>query len=162
MYPCERQRYNKIVGKLLPRRLAVIFSSLGFEVTVNPVEGNGVDLWICRNNELVLVAEVLNWSVRSRLSNKRKRKILDNLSRYECNRLLVHSVPNSNVDKEFAERGVDTLCIGFQLLPWTFYKFFEERGQVIRRKPVCPQTVDAVRRVVRLQLARILQREVHS
>jgi len=72
-YPCEKYRYNKIVGKLLPRLLKSIFVDFGFNVKVNPIEGNDVGMWIYWNNELVLVVEVLNWSIRSRLGTKRKR-----------------------------------------------------------------------------------------
>ncbi len=134
---------------MLPRILAVVFSGFGFCVRVNPVEGNGVDLWVYEDSELVLAIEVLNWSIRSRLSNKRKGKIIDNLSRYKCNRVLVYSVPNSNVDEEFAKKSVDTLCIGFQLQPRKFYKFFEERRQVIRRRPISLEAVQAIKRIIK-------------
>ena len=72
-YHCEKYRYNRIVGKLLPRLLKSIFVDFGFSVKVNPIEGNDVDMGVYWNNELVLVAEVLNWSIGSRLGNKRKR-----------------------------------------------------------------------------------------
>jgi len=153
-FPCERKEYCKVVGGLLPRILAGIFSGLGFGVKINPVVANDVDLWVFLDGKLVLVAEIFNWSISSRLGNGRKGGIIRNLCQYNCNRVLIYSVPNSNVDDEFAENNIDTVCIGFQVLPLEFYKFFLKKGQVIRRRPESPEAVEDIKRIIRNYLIR--------
>jgi len=44
-----------------------------FIVWVNPKQGNDVDLKVKLHGKYILVAEILNWSVKSILSQKRKR-----------------------------------------------------------------------------------------
>ena len=146
--PCERYEYNKRVGEILPKTLAVVLTNLGFKAEVNPLQANDVDQWVYRSNRLTIAAEILNWSIRSWLSNSRKRWIIRNLCRYKCERVLIHSVPNRNIDEVFAKNNIDTVCIGFQLLPIEFYEFFLQRGQVIRRKPLSTEVVEEIRCII--------------
>jgi hypothetical protein len=148
-FPCEKEEYCKIVGGLLPRILVGIFSGLGFGVRVNPEVANDVDLWVYLDGKLVLVAEILNWSVRSRLSEKRKDGIIRNLCHYNCNRVLIYTVPNSNIDDEFTENNIDTVCIGFQVLPPEFYEFFLKKGQIIRRRHESSETIEHIKHVTK-------------
>jgi len=132
-FPCEENKYKKIVGELLPNILEETFTELGFEVIVNHQQENGVDLEIYQEDSLVLVAEVVNWSIGSRLTHKRKNSYIRNLNECDCNRLFIYTVPLSNLDG-FKEHGIHLLEIGYQILPETFYDFFLSKGQVERRR----------------------------
>jgi len=74
---------------------------------------------------------------------------------------MIHVWASSNLhgsqqqlDGEFAENCIDTVCVGFQVLPLEFYKFFLEKGQVIRRKPESPEAVKEIKRIIRNYLIR--------
>lgn len=99
---------------------------------VNPQQANGVDLEVSLGDNLVVVAEVLNWSIGSRLNNKRKSNIIRNLNEHKCSKLLIHTVPLSNLDG-LGESGIYLMEIGYQILPETYYEFFLTKGQVERR-----------------------------
>ncbi len=138
-FPCERMEYNKSVGWLLPTILGELFTELGFEVRVNHQQANGVDLEIFFGDSLVLVVEVLNWSIGSRLTNRRRGCIIRNLNEFECRRLLIHTIPLSNISS-IREYGIDVLEIGYQVLPRIFYNFYQTRNQVIKREIDCDLT----------------------
>ena len=138
-FPCEQGEYTKTVGWLLPTILGEIFSELGFKAKVNDQQTNGVDLEVFFGDNLILVAEILNWSIKSRLTDKRKGCIIRNLNEFNCSKLLIHTVPLSNLHG-VRENGIDILEIGYQILPETYYDFFLARGQVIRRKIECDST----------------------
>jgi len=146
-FPCKKEEYCKIVGDILPRLLARIFCELGFRPLLNARQTNGVDIEAYRDDSLVLVGEILNWSISSRLSNKRKDKIVENLCMYSdsCKRVLFHSVPMSNIDDVFSENNIDLVCFGFQILPQDFFNFFLEKDQVIRRKQLNRETMNLVK-----------------
>jgi len=109
--PCERLKYTKKVGELLPKILGKIFAELGFDAGVNSQQENGVDLEIYKDNNLVLVVEVLNWSIWSRLNTKRKNKITENLSKFRCNKWLIYTVPLSGIST-LIENGIELVRIG--------------------------------------------------
>jgi len=125
-------KYTERVGELLPNILGKIFRELGFEVWVNPQQVNGVDLKVCRESNPVIVAEVLNWSIRSRLTLRRRDCIIENLNRFVCKKLLVHTIQLSGLDT-LRENGIDLLCVGYQVLPQDFYDFYLNKEQIIRR-----------------------------
>jgi len=131
-FPCEQMEYTKTVGSLLPNILGEIFTELGFKVKINHQQANGVDLEISLGNNLMVVAEVLNWSIRSRLTDKRKGNIIRNLNQFNCNKALIYTVPLSNLNG-LKENRIYLLEIGYQILPETYYNFFQTKGQVIRR-----------------------------
>ena len=97
-FPCKQEEYTKTVGKLLPTILGEIFTELGFQAKVNPQQANGVDLEVFLGDHLVLVAEILNWSIASRLTDKRKDNIIRNLNEFNCNKVLIYTVPLSNLN----------------------------------------------------------------
>ncbi len=125
--------YSRIVGGLLLTILQEIFTELGFNVRNRPQQANGVDLEIFRENHRLIVIEVLNWSNRSRLTDKRKNNIIENLNEFVCDKMLIHSVPLRNLDG-IEENGICALEIGYQVLPEEFYDFFLARRQVERRR----------------------------
>lgn len=132
-FPCEQMEYVKTVGELLLTILSEILTELGFRVIVPSQRANGVDMKIFLGDNLIAVAEVLNWSIGSRLTDNRKNNIINNLNGHNCNKLFIHTVPLSNLEG-FTENKIHLLQIGFQVLPEPYYDFFLTRDQVIRRK----------------------------
>jgi hypothetical protein len=135
-YPIERSRYFQSVGKLLPHRIGQIFRELGFGSWIAKGQSNDVDLKVFDDKDnLILVAEILNWSSHSRMSEIRRNWIISNLSRYNCHRLLIYTVfENEKILGFFDDYGISLLKIGFQLLPKSFYYFFARKNQVENRK----------------------------
>lgn len=131
-FPCKQEEYTKTVGRLLPAILGEIFAELGFKVRVNHQQSNGVDTEVFLGDNLILVAEILNWSIRSRLTNKRKGNIITNLNEYDCNKVLIYTVPLSNLDG-LRENEIYLMQIGYQILPEKYYEFFITKGQIERR-----------------------------
>lgn len=150
-FPCKQEEYTKTVGKLLPPILGEILTELGLKVKVNPQQTNGVDIEIFLGDNLVIVAEVLNWSIASRLNNKRKGNIIRNLNEHKCSKLLVHTVPLSNLDG-LGENGIYLIEIGYQILPKTYYDFFQRKGQIIKRNI----DSDSTRRNIRAKILKYI------
>lgn len=148
--PCEKREYNRIVGALLPALLAEIFLELGFDVRTFEIETNGVDIEVYQDSKLTIAGEILNWSVSSRLSNKRKNGIIKNLCIYgdSCKKVFFHSVSQHNIDEAFTQNGIDLVCFDLQVQTPEFYEFFQRREQVYKRRPLNPETTQLVRRVV--------------
>ena len=139
-YPIERSRYFQSVGKLLPHRIGQIFRELGFDFWIAKRQSNDVDLKVFDDKDnLILVAEILNWSSHSRMSEIRRNWIISNLSRYNCHRLLIYTIfENEKILDDFDHSRISLLKIGFQLLPKSFYNFFARKNQVENRKGDSP------------------------
>ncbi|TET20323.1 hypothetical protein E3J74_03490 [Candidatus Bathyarchaeota archaeon] len=152
-FPCEQLEYTRTVGWLLPTILGEILTELGFVVIINPQQANGVDLEVYHESDLIFVAEVLNWSIASRLTDKRRDCIISNLNEYTCEKLLIHTVPLSNLDG-FEENGTSLLQIGYQVLPRLYYDFFLTRRQVERRRMVSAATKNDIRQMIISYLTR--------
>jgi len=134
-YPVEETRYKQSVGKLLPHRLSQISRELGFETEIAKGQSNGVDIKIYQNRRLVLVGEVLNWSLESSLNIPRKNSIIDNFSRYTCKKVSIYTcLENESTLLDLARYEVDFIKIGYQLLPKSFYDFFTRKNQVTLRE----------------------------
>ena len=143
-FPCEELKYAKTVGELLLSILKELFEELGFRAETFPLERNGADMQVYLGDNLVLVAEVLNWSIGSRLTDRRKENIIRNLDQHSCNKLLIHTIPLSNTNG-VEEGGIDLLKIGFQILPVTYYIFFFAKKQVMKRWIDCDATRKRIR-----------------
>ena len=102
-YPVKRTEYIQSVGKLLPHRISQILNELGFRTWVNPKQGNDVNLKVFIRNKLIIVAEILNLSIGSRLSVKRKDCIIRNLSKYKCKKFLIYTVLDKNSLEDFTK-----------------------------------------------------------
>lgn len=148
-FPCKQETYTKTVGRLLPTILGEILTELGLKVKVNHQQANGVDLEAFLGDTRLIVAEILNWSIKSRLTEKRKSSIIRNLNEFSCNKVLICTVPLSNLEG-LEENRIGLIEIGYQILPETYYKFFLAKKQVEKR------TIDSAspRRHIR---AKILQ-----
>ena len=97
-------------------------------------QSNGTDLKVWYDGKLVLVAEVLNWSVGSYLSEKRSRNIKNNLNQYSCPKVLIHTTLSNHEIQKFADTDIIVFKIGYQLLPRYFYNFFREKNQIQQRR----------------------------
>jgi len=135
-YPCEKRIYNQCVGMLLPHRIGQILKELEFRTQVFGVETNGVDIKVFDNdNRLILVGEMINWSIGSYLNNSRITKIINNLSEYQCKRLLVYAAPRGeHLLENLGNHSISKLKIGYQLLPKYFYDHYAKRNQVFLRE----------------------------
>ena len=79
--------------------------------------------------------EVLNWSPFTILFDERKDCIVNNLTSYDCVRLLVYTaMSNEDFLADLPDNNIYTIKIGYQVLTHMSYKFFEARNQVIGRK----------------------------
>ena len=93
-YPVPRMEYNKVVGKTRVENIAFILEHLGFAVVIKQPENHDVDVWVYRDDNLVLVIEVLNWRKRDYLDYPRTMAIIRNLTNNNYNssrKLLVFS-----------------------------------------------------------------------
>ena len=122
-YPVDPSRYRALVGRLLPRIIEQIFQELGFDVRVDLIQNNGVDLTVFNNaNEVFLVGEILNWSPYSLLSRKRKECIKTNLCNYDCKRVLFYTaMENDYLLESLHNKNIDLLCLDNQVLPKDFF-----------------------------------------
>lgn len=133
-FPVKKTTYLQSVGRLLPHRVGQILKELGYETWINSGQGNDLDLKVWYRGTLVLVAEVINWSIGSNLSEDRFRSMIKNLSNYSCDKVLIYTVLEKNKVHEFRRNGIKTLEIGYQLLPRCFYNFFKQKGQIKKRR----------------------------
>ncbi len=153
-FPVDKQVYLQSVGRLLPHRICQIMKELGFNesagymVWINPKQGNGVDLKVWCKDSLIIVGEILNWSIGSKLSDKRFRSIVGNLSKYECVKVLIYTVLDEEKVEKFKRYGIHTLEIGFQLLPKSFYNFFKDKGEVKKRKIDSKHSKETIKRKI--------------
>jgi hypothetical protein len=139
-YPIERSRYFQSVGRLLVHRLGQILEELGYtnengyRIRVIMDQRNGVDLRLWHYGVLVLAAEIANWSIRSKIAERRKRSIIHNLTECNCSRVFIHTpFENEHLLEDLEQHGVATLNIGFQLQPKHFYDHFRRRNAVEAR-----------------------------
>ncbi len=133
-YPIKKHRYLESVGKLLPHRIGQILKQLGFHTKVESVHSNGVDLKVYNHKELVLVAEILNWSPYTLLSRRRKRCITRNLARYSCRKVLIYTaMKNEEMLYSLGAAVIDIVCLDCQILPKVFFEFFEVKNQIQKR-----------------------------
>lgn len=135
-YPDAQEKYCQIVGRLLPTIVGIVLSDLGFRVWINKDQSNGVDLKVFdKGNNLVLVAEILNWSLFSRMSEKRKNWIVCNLSEFSCNRVLIYStLQNEQILDDLCLYHISLLKIGYQVLPKSYYEHYVKKDQAICRR----------------------------
>jgi hypothetical protein len=147
-YPVKRTVYLQSVGKLLPHRISQIFKELGFETWINPKQGNDIDLKVLLGQKPIIVAEILNWSIGSKLSQKRKNCIIKNLSKYHCEKLLIYTILDKDNLEDFANNGISLIKIGYQVLPKTFYQFFSEIDRTEFRKADSKETYISIKQKI--------------
>ena len=149
-YPVPQADYLQKTGRLLAHRLGQLFNELGYFTWICEGQNKGVDLKVFdRYWNLVLVAEILNWSPRTNIPHTRKRKIIDNLSRYDCHRVLIYTaMGNENNLNELGLYNISIIKIGYQILPKFFYSYFEAKNQLEGRKIDSRETTLQIKSII--------------
>jgi hypothetical protein len=135
-YPIPLKKYMQKTGRLLAHRIGQCLQAIGYNTWICKGQRNGVDLKVSDlNGNLILVAEILNWSPYSEMSKRRKRWIIKNLSKYPCTRLLIYTaMKNESILDNLGKDGIYTLKLGYQILPKFFYHHFERKKQIVARR----------------------------
>ena len=125
------------VGALLQVIVKKVFLQLGASKVWIPFgQSNGVDLKVWdKHDNLVIVGEILNWSVKSKLPLNRRNHMISNLKQYKCNKIVIYTTLDKTHLKVFSSNGISHITIGYQILPQSFYRFYCSRNQIIKRKP---------------------------
>lgn len=146
-YPVKRTIYMQTTGRLLPRRISQILRELNsnFSVWINPYQGNGIDLKVRYGYDLIIAGESLNWSIKSRLSEKRRENMISNLHEFSCRKLLVYTTLDNNHVSRFVQNEIDVMEIGYQILPRFYYNFYLGKGQVVKREIDCAKTKNDIK-----------------
>jgi Holliday junction resolvase len=157
-YPVRRTEYCKIVGETRVDNISKILKDFGFNVVVGKIEDDDVDILVYRNDELVLVIEVLNWRKNVYMDYKRVRSIKRNFSnpKYSNARKLLIFSFRKNIENQlryFQGLNIDLLEVGFQTQPTRFYKFFKRQGKANDMRPNNSRT----RQLEKRKLAAYLQ-----
>jgi len=141
-YPDEQYDYCQNVGRLLPQIIARILGDLGFRIWVNKEQNNGVDLKVFdEEDNLVFVAEIINWSRFSIMPEGRRSWIISNLSKFDCRRVFIYTTFfNENILDDFCSKGISLLKIGYQVLPEEYYQHYERKGETLSRRTDSEET----------------------
>lgn len=155
-YPVKRTKYCKTVGKIRVENIAEILQNLGFSVTIRNPESHGVDVWVFKEGNLVLVIEVLNWRKNVYMDLNRAKAIRQNFSSSYYNnlrKLLVFSFIE-NIENQmnyFEGLDIDFLELGFQTQP--YYEFYAIQGLASGMRPNNLATRNLVKRKLVAYLA---------
>lgn len=122
-YDPKDESHRRKLGKLLTRRIAQIIKSLGFKTKYAVGQSNGVDVKVWHNDVLVMVAEVKNFNIKSKLDYGTKERIINNLNEYPNSKkfLIYTQMGNEEILTDLETKGISTLKIGYQLMPRVFY-----------------------------------------
>ena len=140
--------YNKAVGDLRQKNLAMVLREWGFNVITGSISTNDCDLWVNRGKQLVALIECLNWGKTSYMKSDRERRIIKNLSKTDCPKYLICSFPkNIKSTKNLDSNGVKIIYLGFQTQPKEYYAFFEAEGIAKERgmRPQSPELLNDLR-----------------
>jgi hypothetical protein len=159
-YPEERMTYCKNVGRTRVENIAETIRSLDFTVVTGELEDDDVDIWVYREEELVLVIEVLNWRKSVYMDFIRVKSITENFSASEYSssrKLLVYSF-DKNIENQrhfFTDLNVDYLEIGFQTQPVNYYEYLSLLGRASNMRPNTDETKQIERDKIITYLRRI-------
>jgi hypothetical protein len=162
-FPIERHAYNKKTGSLLQHRISQILRDLGFKTEIRKVEANGADLRVYNDEgNLIVVGEILNWSLRSYLNIDRKTEIINNLSEHSCRRILIYALMgNEHILEDLRLHEISTIRIGYQILPEYFYDFYAQKNQTKSRRIDSRKTTEEIRSLLHSYLRSIKPKD-HS
>lgn len=149
-YPRERIIYSKDVGHARVMILVSIFKELGFDPITSFIEASGPDIWVFKDNILVLVCEVLNWKRESYMDAIRARSIVKNLSKHDCLRLIICSFQENYINRInwFTGLRIDFIVLGFQTQPLSYYDFFQGLDRAQDMRPSSDETYNVVKEEV--------------
>ena len=154
-YPVERTEYCKVVGKTRVENIAGILEHFGFAVVTKEPENHDVDIWVYRDNNLVLIIEVLNWRKKVYMDFNRAMAIRENFSNANYNnsrKLLVFSFFDNikNQLSYFGGLDIDFLELGFQTQP--YYVFYVIKRLASDMRPNTLATKLLVKRMIQTYL----------
>jgi hypothetical protein len=117
----ESQR--RAVGRLLPHRIGQILKKMGFDTIVAKGQSNGVDLIVSLNNEILIVAEIKNYNIKSKITDETIKNAIATLEEYpNCKRYLIYTqMANKEVLSQFTAKGISIFEIGYQLWAKEFF-----------------------------------------
>jgi hypothetical protein len=137
-YPVEMHEYAQSTGALLANRISNILEKLGFEAWTVKGQNNGIDMKVWYKGNLVMTCEILNWSPYTRLSIRRKKRIIRNLTNPQhgiSKRVLIYTaMKDETVIQDLPAHGISIVKIGCQILPKHFYKFYRNKNQTTCRQ----------------------------
>jgi hypothetical protein len=130
--------YAQSTGALLANRISDILEKMGFETWTVEGQNNGVDMKVWYQDNLIMTCEILNWSPYTMLSNRRKKRIIKNLTNPKhgiSKRVLIYTaMKDETVIQDLPAHGISTIKFGCQVLPKHFYKFYKNKNQVVCRQ----------------------------
>ena len=158
--PCDEKIYIKCVGRFLVGVLRIIFQELGFQVQEFHQQRNGIDMAVYYDKRCAIVLEIKNWNITSRLTDGKRKKVIINLSKYDCHRLFLYTNPISKVQLDTIEsKGINLLEIGFQILRKPCYDYFEQTGNRIIGRRIFTNSIKAE---IRSKILEFLDNEYYS
>jgi len=148
------REYNSKVCEAQTEWVKEVYEELGYQVEVSRTQGNGVDLKVKdKRGNLILVAELWNWRYGSNPHWKRLKKVLENLTDYQCIRVLIISTM-----KEPYRSQLISLCkinqilyveLGKQINPFAAC-FTEEERKIYRIVDQLPERMkELIRRTIK-------------
>lgn len=122
-YDTDNESERRALGRLLSHRIGQILKKMGFDAKVARGQSNGVDIIVSLNSKILLVAEIKNYNIRTKIPDKIIRDCIKKLEEYpNCKRYLIYTqMANKKVLTQFAERGISVFEIGYQLMPKEFF-----------------------------------------
>ena len=141
-YPVKPRRYREYVGDILPDAVKFVLEGKGYTVRLNRAFVNGVDLKTFHENNLIMVGEIFNLWKHSHINSLRAQGYIRNLCQYDCKRIIICSLTETFESRWF--RDLDIISLGYQLLPETFYRFFEKKGETDDRKMLTSDTLQHI------------------
>ena len=135
-YPIPQKKYMQKTGRLLAHRIGQRLRQMGYDTWICKGQKNGVDLKVKDlDGNLILVAEVLNWSPYREMSNRRKKWIIRNLSKYFCTKVLIYTaMKNESMLENLQQFGILTLRLDYQILPRFFHQHYARKNQIEGRR----------------------------
>jgi hypothetical protein len=137
--PDEPQQYNKMVETATLLYLPIILKDIlkdnyeNIEVKTSYFPSTGTDIVVNSNGHPLLKMEILNWWIRSILTEQRALRIRDNLKGAPFKVLCIPSRYNflsasSKIKptSEKALKGIQIYYTGYQILPITYFEYFNQ------------------------------------
>ena len=155
-YPVSRTVYTQTTGKLLEHIIKKIFLELkASKVNLPYGQANDVDIKVWdRKGKLVIVGEIINWSIFSLLTTNRRNIMITNLTQHPCNRVFIYTNLSKSHLTFFTTNNIDQIKIGYQVLHNPYFNFYQNKNQVINRKGYCLAVKNDIKKKIQVYLKR--------
>jgi hypothetical protein len=153
-YDQEDEGNRRALGKLLTHRIGQIIEELGYRTEIPRGQSNGVDIRVWNKDSIVLVAEIKNYNIKTKLTYDRKEDFINNLLEYpNCKKFLIYTqMANEEILDDLGDWEISALKIGYQLLPAWFYYSLEIEHRYYRLIDSKETSLD-----IKNKLSRIIQ-----